>query len=81
MKTGKTLTEMAQALEHQQQQKKDFVADTSALAMTTTGQLAIAGTDGDPLTLTPHAHQQIGARIGIPAKYYERMRTEAPALL
>ncbi len=41
MKTGRTLTEMAQALEAQQAQKKDYVADTRALEMTPAGQLAI----------------------------------------
>ncbi|EDX82807.1 hypothetical protein S7335_1110 [Synechococcus sp. PCC 7335] len=79
MKTGKSLTEMAQALESQQSLKKDFVADTRALEMTTTGQLAIP--DAQPFNVTPHAHRQIGDRIGIPAKYYDRMRVEAPQLL
>ena len=81
MKTGKTLTEMAQALEAQQTQKKDFVADTRALAMTPTGQLAISNGTTQEFAITPHAHRQIGDHIGIPAKYYDRMRVEAPELL
>ncbi|MGB3547471.1 MAG: hypothetical protein WBA17_10880, partial [Saprospiraceae bacterium] len=71
---------MAQALEAQQSLKKDYVADTRALEMTPTGQLAIAD-NAQPFDITPHAHRQIGDRIGIPAKYYERMRTDAPELL
>ncbi|NJM99731.1 MAG: DUF932 domain-containing protein, partial [Phormidesmis sp. RL_2_1] len=88
MKTGCTLTEMAQTLEAQQSQKKDYIADTRSLEMTPAGQLAMAQpakgiTNGATHTfdISPHAHQQIGDRIGIPAKYYERMRTVAPALL
>ena len=75
------MTEMAQTLEAQQQMKKDFVADTRALEMTPTGQLAIADDSSQTFDITPHAHRQIGERIGIPAKYYDRMRTQAPELL
>lgn len=81
MKTGITLTEMAQALESQQGLKKDYVADTRALEMTPTGQLAIANGSSQTFDITSHAHRQIGERIGIPTKYYERMRTAAPELL
>ena len=81
MKTGRTLTEMAQALEAQQQMKKDFVADTRALEMTPAGQLAIANDTTQTFDVTSHAHRQIGDRIGIPAKYYNRMLTRAPELL
>ncbi len=81
MKTGRTLTEMAQALEAQQSQKKDFVADTRSLEMTPAGQLAIRNGSTQTFALTPHAHRQIGERISIPAKYYDRMRVEAPELL
>lgn len=31
--------------------------------------------------VTDHAHGQIAQRLDIPAKYYNRMRSEAPALL
>ena len=34
--------------------------------------------NAQPFDITPHAHRQIGDCIGIPAKYYERMRTDAP---
>ena len=81
MKTGKTLTDLAQTLETQQLQKADYIADTSTLRMTADSQLTIVGADVQPFDLTPHTHSQIGARIGIPAKYYERMRLESPELL
>ena len=81
MKTGRTLTEMAQALEAQQALKKDYIADTRALEMTPVGQLALTNGTTQTFEITPYAHRQIGERIGIPAKYYDRMRTEAPELL
>ncbi|MBE9060344.1 DUF932 domain-containing protein [cf. Phormidesmis sp. LEGE 11477] len=81
MKTGRTLTEMAQALETQQALKKDYVADTRALEMTPAGQLAIANNTTQTFDVTSNAHRQIGDRIGIPAKYYNRMLTKAPELL
>lgn len=81
MKTGRTLTEMAQALESQQEQKADYVADTRALEMTRDGQLSMTNGTTHTFDITPHTHRQIGDRVGIPAKYYDRMRTEAPMLL
>lgn len=81
MKTGRTLSEMAQALEAQQELKKDYVADTRALEMTQDGQLAMTNGTTHKFDITPHTHRQIGERVGIPAKYYDRMFTEAPTLL
>ena len=81
MKTGSTLTAMAQKLEAQQAIKKDYVADTRSLEMTPTGQLVISGNTAQAFDILPHAHRQIGDRIGIPAKYYDRMRVQAPELL
>ena len=36
---------------------------------------------GERLPATEWAHSQIASKAGIPSKYYNRMRTEAPALL
>lgn len=82
MKTGKTLTELAMELERQSTAKKDFIASTAALEMTNTGELALeSNTTFDEFPITDHAHSQIAARLDIPAKYYNRMRSGAPALL
>jgi len=35
----------------------------------------------DSFPILTNAHRQIGERVGIPARYYDRMRTEAPRLL
>lgn len=82
MKTGKTLIELAQEIERQAQSKRDYVTPTTALELTDQDQLTL-DMDERPVTvdITPHTHRQIGERIGIPAKYYQRMQAEAPALL
>ncbi len=81
MKSGKSLVELAQAIERQRGGKRDFIADTRHLRMQPTdrGPALIVEERGYPMT--PIAHQQLGERVGIPAKYYERMRSDAPELL
>lgn len=81
MKSGKSLVELAQAIEKQRGLKRDFIADTRHLRMQPTdrGPALIVEERGYPLTRI--AHQQLGERVGIPAKYYERMRSDAPELL
>ncbi len=81
MKAGKTLTELAQELERQSQTKKDFIASTESLEMTNTGEMTIDGDTRQELAIADHAHTQIAARLDIPAKYYTRMRDQAPELL
>lgn len=82
MKTGKTLVELATELERQSTVKKDFIASTSSLEMTNNGEIAIdSDTTSQQFPVTDHAHSQIAARLDIPAKYYNRMKAEAPELL
>jgi hypothetical protein len=81
MKTGKTLTEMAMELERQSKCKQDIVADTRTIEMTPEGDLAIQNGSRLEFGITNHAHSQIAARLKIPKTYYDRMQTEAPALL
>lgn len=82
MKTGKTLVELATELERQSSAKKDFIASTESLEMTPTGELTLeSNTTSEQFPVTDHAHSQIAARLDIPAKYYNRMKAEAPELL
>lgn len=80
MKQGRSLVELAQLIEDNKAAKADYVADTRELRLSDDGEtLAINGhAEAKP---TEHCYQQIGDRIGIPKKYMDRMRTEAPALL
>lgn len=92
MKTGRSLTELAIELERQRSAKRDYLVDTPNLIM----DAGTGGTDGTEFMLTMHnpaknestilrvndvAHRQIGSTLGIPAKYYDKMRAENAALL
>lgn len=82
MKTGKSLIELATEIQRQADSKRDFITDTRTLEMTGRGQLAMEVNDTQvTLDVTPHAHNQIAQRVGIPTPYYKRMVAEAPHLL
>ena len=87
MKFGKTLVEFAQELTRQMESKKDYLVDTRKMVFD-------YGNDGGMLSMTNDAthtttilgineiaHDQIGTALGIPAKYYDKMRRENPELL
>lgn len=83
MKQGRTLQELAAELERQQQTQKDFKAPTDRLALRVDGELGPrlhVGTQG-AFPLRDLAHSQLAGYTGIPQKYYDRLRAEAPALL
>src|SRR5574337_136962 len=96
MKNGKTLVELAQEFERQQNQKRDFIADTRELeiapaipadALPPIGVITANPSDVIRVNghgffkLTNHSHTQIAQRLGIPQKYYDRMRLDHPDLL
>lgn len=87
------LAEFAAELRRQREAREDFVADTRRIGFYS-GQdgsaMEIDGVyeaDGDEVGVSrlfpvnDHAHGQIAARVGIPKRYYDRMRGDAPALL
>lgn len=90
-----TIGQLAERLEAQQATKLDYVADTRRVGfheVETVGsngetgsdfELTIDGIndDGSAFGINDIAHEQIGTRLGIPKKYYERMRNEAGTLL
>jgi len=87
MKTGRSLVELAAEIERQAQSKKDYVADTRNLRMAAGGAADVAPTlvmsngTNTVMQIGSLAHRQIGERVGIPAKYYDRMLVDAPDLL
>lgn len=82
MKTGKNLQELAQEIMRQQQTKKDFIVPTGRMILLPSGeQLFLEAETKQFFDVTSMCHQQIGDKIGIPRKYYERMLQEAPSLL
>lgn len=78
MKQGRSLTQLAQRLEEIRNTAKDFVVPVKNLEMTPEGNLAFAGANFAP---NSWASQQIAGYADIPQKYYDRIRTENPALL
>lgn len=87
MKFGKTLNELAQELDRQNKVKKDYLLNTRNLIMDAdeNGSMLTMVNDvthtSTMLGINDIAHFQIGQSVGIPAKYYEKMQTENPALL
>lgn len=93
MKTGRTLQDLAVELDRQQHAKRDLLIDTPTLTIApddTTSHLLLninkgAGTDGiveiEQMGMNDIAHRQIGQHLGIPAKYYDKMRDNYPELL
>jgi hypothetical protein len=88
MKTGLTLSQLAAKIEGNKALKQDFIADTKATTMQVQNDRTVVLELPQPDSAIPAsfpvlklAHDQIGARTGIPAKYYDRMLTEAPDLL
>jgi hypothetical protein len=85
MQRGLALQDFAKQLSATIPLKRDIVADTRAARMSITEaerptlRMEI-GNDG-AYQLRDVAHTQIAEWSGIPAKYYNRMRDEAPALL
>lgn len=79
MKIGQSLVEIATELERQTATKKDFIAPTKQLELQTDGKLRVNGKGS--FEVTDIAHGQLAGRLGIPQKYYDRMRAESPELL
>lgn len=80
MYQGKTLMELAEEVQRQSETKKDLVADTGLMRLDTDGETLKLEDQGE-YRLTDLAHRQIGTRLKIPAKYYDRIRTSYPDLL
>ena len=88
MKTGLTLEQLAAEITRQQSAKEDYVVNTGNLRLESYGPdltLRVLDSDGadriEPLEIGDIAHRQIGTHLSIPAKYYERMRSEDAGLL
>ena len=85
MKQGRTIFDLAEELERQRKNRKDFVADTRKLAVKTKeGQslLQVVLPEGaEEFVVSELMHRQLGERLQIPQKYYQKMRGEDPELL
>lgn len=86
MKQGiKTIQNLYGELERQREARKDLIADTRSINISSTnGTSMLSVSTGEDILsyrVTDIAHRQIADRLNIPYKYYERMRTDYPFLL
>lgn len=84
MQSGMSLAALQAEIERVEDAKRDYVADTRQLSLVAEAPneapRLVVGDVGE-FPLTELAEEQIGDRVGIPRKYYQRMRAEAPDLL
>lgn len=80
MKSGKTIQELAAQIQHQNDSKLDYIADTRSLTLADDGKtLDVAGeTQG---ILNRIAETQIANALSIPQRYYDAMQARQPQLL
>ena len=84
MKSGRTLQELATELDRQLSVKRDFVVNTQRMDITENADAFRLFPEGEPemsFDMSDLFHRQMGASLGIPAKYYDKMREEQPSLL
>ena len=81
MKTGRSLTELAQEIERQARAKQDYVADTREMRMNIEGAAPVLKVGPNKFTIRPTAHSQLATKTGIPTRYYDRMLETNPELL
>lgn len=81
MKSGKSLTELAQTLEDIRANAKDFLVPTAKLEMNEESQLVFENGKKQVLNPTQYAHGQIATYAEIPKSYYDKLKSEDPTLL
>ena len=78
MKQGKSITELANEIQRQQNNKVDYRVTTPKLTATDMGLIAVG--DLGVFDLTNNANGQIAQRLKIPKIYFDKMKIEAPSL-
>ena len=88
MKAGLTIEELAAEIMRQNGIKEDYFVNSPNIRMEAWDtDLFLRVMDDnmadrlEPLEISENAHRQIGTRLSIPVKYYNRMLAEAPHLL
>lgn len=83
MQTGISLQALAAKIEGNRALKHDVVLAAKDLRLTHSddGVFSLTHEEAGTFPVLPLAHDQIGAKAAIPAKYYDRMMGSAPSLL
>lgn len=80
MKTGRTISEVAVELDRIRTSAKDYTVPCSAMLFEAhKNHLSIDGLG--EFSMSDLAHAQVSDHLGVPKKYYDRMREEQPILL
>jgi len=70
------LVDLVKELERQKENSKDIIVDSRTLKAVSNGELKIKIEGYGKYPLTEWAHLQLAEKLGIPKKYYDRMRKE-----
>ena len=81
MKIGRTLTDLAAEIERQNDNKRDYKSDTRQLSLNSETASTMTVNGFGDFAVQPRTHRQIGTRLGIPAKYYDRLLSDHPDML
>jgi hypothetical protein len=83
MKQGMEFNDLLKELSRQAEAKRDFRTPTTKLLMHGGENLSIDLKDNAVgyFGVSEHTHNQIGTRLAIPAKFYDRLRKEQPDML
>lgn len=84
MKSGLSLSALAQEIERRSAAKADFIAPTGKIEFVAAGpktQLVLHNSGAKAYDVNKVAHQQIAEYAGIPKPYYDRMLADDPSLL
>ena len=85
MKQGRPLPEVLTELQRQSAAKQDFIGPAQAFTLRPDGKTFEinhqSGGAQEVFGTSDLFHRQVGSTLGIPAKYYDQMRTQKPELL
>ncbi len=83
MKSEKTLSAVLVEVQQKNSMKRDFISHARHLHMLEDGQSMVMDNGSDMMCfqLNDLVHDQLGAAMGIPAKYYDEMLMKKPNLL
>jgi len=80
MKQGMSITDLAKELERQAKAKRDYVANTTALALADDAKTIGVQGNGN-YVLGEHARRQLADKLGIPFAYFDRMSGAHPDII
>ena len=78
---GAELPAFAEEISRVAHSKRDFIVSAASDKFGVDSNINIMIGEFEKFGITDHAHSQISSKLGIPKKYYDRMKADAPTLL